>query len=84
MKRLDLKSPLKMKKKEVIKMAEKKRCPLLFNQKNQYLEGCGEDKCAWWIDGLYNHETGCSLAVLARTLTIINREGLSYLAVKGD
>ena len=38
---------------------------------------CTRNECAWWVNGKYDHETGCSLAVLARALTVINRTGLT-------
>ncbi|MBA7497099.1 hypothetical protein ES702_07708 [subsurface metagenome] len=27
----------------------KKRCPLLFDQKDNVVGPCGKDKCEWWI-----------------------------------
>lgn len=61
---------------------EGKLCPLKFmglikgickKEAEKYL--CDKKFCEWWVDGKYQHETGCALAVLARILTVINRMG---------
>ena len=62
---------------------EKKRCPLLGKNKDGIVEVCGEEKCAWWINRTYHHETGCALSVIAQAIAIINRDGIDVLTRSG-
>ena len=49
-------------------MDEKKRCPLLEKNKDGIVEVCGEKKCAWWNEDVYENQRGCSLQVIAKML----------------